>query len=173
MLIEQSHEHRVAGRQEKSHPMATIAEHVLAPDPSEQAELTHLNEVIEHIAEEPTDRRQVTQLVAADGTSVELPASAFKGLRAIADDLAHGRTVVVMPHDRLLTTNEAAGVLSISRQFLVRLLDGGEIPFERVGTHRRLAVADVLAYREERAARRREKLDELTELSQDYEGGYR
>jgi excisionase family DNA binding protein len=115
----------------------------------------------------------VTQLVAADGTSVELPASAFEALRAIADDLAHGRTVVVLPHDRLLTTNEAASILNVSRQFLVKLLDRGEIPFDRVGTHRRLTVADVLAYRNDRAARRREKLNELTRLSEDYEGGYR
>jgi excisionase family DNA binding protein len=146
-------------------------ERMLAPNPAELDELTHLNEVIQHIAEEPADE-QITQLVAPDGTAVELPASAFAALRAIAEDLASGRTVVVLPHDRLLTTNEAASVLSVSRQFLVRLLDRGDIPFERVGTHRRLAVADVLAYRAGRNSRRTEKLKELTELSEEYEGGY-
>jgi excisionase family DNA binding protein len=149
------------------------SDRVLTPAASERDELTHLNEVIQHIAEEVVDDRQVTRIVAADGTSVELPGSAFEALRAIVEDLANGRTVVILPHDRLLTTNEAAGVLDVSRQFLVRLLDRGEIPFDRVGTHRRLAVVDVLAYREERDARRRERLDELTRLSEEYEGGYR
>jgi len=68
---------------------------------------------------------------------------------------------------------EAANILNVSRPFLVRLLDRGEIPFHRVGTHRRLRVEDVLAYREQRAAARRAKLAELTRLSQDVEGGYR
>jgi excisionase family DNA binding protein len=144
---------------------------VLAPNPAEHDELAHLNEVMQHIVDEPIEDG-VTQIVAPDGTSLELPASAFEGLRAIVDDLAHGRTVVLLPNDRLLTTNEAAEVLSVSRQFLVRLLDRGEIPFDKVGTHRRLAVGDVLAYREQRADRRREKLEELTRLSEEYEGGY-
>lgn len=147
-------------------------ERVLTPDPAEHENLTHLNEVVQHIAEESAEDRLMTRLVAVDGTSVELPASAFEALRAIANDLANGRTVVVIPHERLLTTNEAANLLNVSRQFLVRLLDRGDIPFERVGTHRRLAVAEVLAYRDSRAARRREKLDELTKLSEEYEGGY-
>ena len=55
----------------------------------------------------------------------------------------------------------------------VRLLDRGEIPHHRIGTHRRLNVEDVLAYRELRAARRREQLRKLTQLSEQVEGGYR
>ena len=154
--------------------MTTILdnERVLTPDPAEHDDLTHLYEMVQHIAEERVEDRPLTQLVAADGTSVALPASAFEALRAIAEDLASGRTVVVIPHDRLLTTNEAASLLNMSRQFLVRLLDRGDIQFERVGTHRRVAVADVLAYRDKRAAQRRVKLDELTKLSDEYKGGY-
>jgi excisionase family DNA binding protein len=68
---------------------------------------------------------------------------------------------------------EAADILNISRPFLVKLLDRGEIPYHRVGTHRRLNVEDALGYRELRAKRRREKLRELTELSEQVEGGYR
>lgn len=153
--------------------MSTIVEteRVLAPDPAEHDDLTHLNKVMH--AEAPAAKPLIAQIVASDGTSLELPASALAGLRAIIEDLAHGRTVVVMPHDRLLTTNEAAQVLNVSRQFLVRLLERGDLPFERIGTHRRLAVEDVLAYRERRAELRRQKLDELTRLSEEYEGGYR
>ena len=59
------------------------------------------------------------------------------------------------PTDRLLTTGEAARLLDISRPMLARLVDAGSIPSLRVGgakvrAHRRLRLADVLAYRAER-----------------------
>jgi excisionase family DNA binding protein len=82
-------------------------------------------------------------------------------------------TVTLIPHDKELTTKEAADILNVSRPFLVKLLDRRDIPYHRVGTHRRLNVEDVLAYRDLRAARRREKLRELTELSEQLKGGYR
>src|SRR5947207_1608653 len=70
-------------------------------------------------------------------------------------DLAQGLIITLIPHDQELTTKEAADILGISRPFLVKLLDRSEIPHHRVGTHRRLNVADVLAYRELRAADRK------------------
>lgn len=47
--------------------------------------------------------------------------------------------------DDLLTTTEAAALLRSSRQHVVDLCERGILPFVRVGTHRRLAQADVLA----------------------------
>jgi excisionase family DNA binding protein len=87
--------------------------------------------------------------------------------------MAQGLTITLIPHDKELTSKEAADILNMSRSFLVKLLDRGDIPYHRVGTHRRLNVDGVLAYRELRAKRRREKLRELTELSEQLEGGYR
>jgi len=49
----------------------------------------------------------------------------------------------------------------MSRQFLVQLLEKGEIPFHRVGTHRRLYVRDVIAYKAKRDTTRRKTLDDL------------
>ncbi len=148
-----------------------VPEHVLSPDPSEQDELVELREQLARIAGRRP--RPVAKLVSPDGTEVEIPASAFVALQAIVRDMAQGLTVTLIPHDRELTTKEAADILNVSRPFLVKLLDRGEMPYHRIGTHRRLRVEDVLAYRELRAARRREKLRELTELSEQLEGGYR
>jgi excisionase family DNA binding protein len=148
-----------------------IPEHVLSPDPSEQDELLELREQLARIA--ARRRRPVAKLVTPDGTEVEIPASAFAALQAVVRDMAQGLTVTLIPHDKELTTKEAADILNVSRPFLVKLLDRGEIPYHRVGTHRRLMIEDVLAYREVRAARRREKLRELTQLSEQLEGGYR
>jgi excisionase family DNA binding protein len=148
-----------------------VPEHVLSPDPSEQDELVELREQLARIAAQRG--RPVAKLVSPDGIEVEIPASAFAALQAVVRDMAQGLTITLIPHDKELTTKEAADILNVSRPFLVRLLDRGDIPHHRVGTHRRLRVEDVLAYRELRAVRRREKLRELTELSEQLEGGYR
>lgn len=146
-------------------------DHVLSPDPSEQDELVELREQLGRIA--ARRGRPVARLVSPDGIEVEIPASAFAALQAVVRDMAQGHTITLIPHDKQLTTKEAADILNVSRPFLVKLLDRGDLPYHRVGTHRRLNVEDVLAYRELRAARRREKLRELTELSEQLEGGYR
>jgi excisionase family DNA binding protein len=153
--------------------MSTTAlpDHIVSPDPSEQDELVELREQLARIAGQR--RRPVARLVSPDGVEVEIPASAFAALQAIVRDMAQGLTITLIPHDRELTTKEAADILNVSRPFLVKVLDRGDLPYHRVGTHRRLRVEDVLAYRELRAKRRREKLRELTELSEQLEGGYR
>ncbi len=148
-----------------------IPEHIVSPHPSEQGELVELREELTRIARQP--KRPMARLVSPDGAEVEIPESAFVALRAIVQNMARGRTMTLIPHDKELTTKEAADILNVSRPFLVKLLDRDEIPYKRVGTHRRLNVEDVLAYRQRRAVRRREKLRELTELSSQVEGGYR
>jgi excisionase family DNA binding protein len=148
-----------------------VPEHVLSPDPSEQDEMVELREQLARIAAER--KRPMAKLVSPDGIEVEIPASAFAALQAVVRDMAQGLTITLIPHDKELSTKEAADILNVSRPFLVKLLDRGDLPYHRVGTHRRLNVEDVLAYRELRAARRREKLRELTELSEQLEGGYR
>jgi excisionase family DNA binding protein len=60
-------------------------------------------------------------------------------------------------------------MLGMSRQFLVRLLEKGEIPFHMVGTHRRMYARDVLAYRAKRDLSRRKILDDLARA--EYEEG--
>lgn len=105
-------------------------------------------------------------LVGPDGSRANLPESVYQILRDVVRHMARGDAISLVPRGRELTTQQAAKILSISRPFLIRLLDRGDIPYTRVGTHRRLKLEDVLAYRERRARVRRAALDRLAVKSQ-------
>jgi excisionase family DNA binding protein len=106
------------------------------------------------------------QLTAPDGGRVALPPALADLLREAAAFLAAAGGVVLMPAGRDLTTTEAAHLLGVSRQYLARLLDRGALPSHRVGTHRRIAYADLLAYQRDRRERARAGLDELVRASE-------
>ena len=84
---------------------------------------------------------------------VELPSSASDAVRYLLEELAAGTSVHVVADDAKLTTQQAADLLGISRTYVSRLVDEGKIAAHRVGTHRRLRAADVVAYKALRASR--------------------
>ncbi|AHI00189.1 helix-turn-helix domain-containing protein [Kutzneria albida] len=83
---------------------------------------------------------------------VELPEDLYRVLRQVAEALNSGLAVSVAPVTKTLTTQQAADLLGVSRPTLIRLLDEGQIPFDRVKSHRRITLRDLLAYREQRRA---------------------
>jgi excisionase family DNA binding protein len=89
---------------------------------------------------------------AEPGERVELPEELYRVLRQVVDALRSGLAVTVAPQTQTLTTQQAADLLGVSRPTVIRLLDSGEIPFERVNTHRRIELRELLAYRERRRA---------------------
>jgi excisionase family DNA binding protein len=82
-------------------------------------------------------------------------------LKEIVRNLENGRSLVLMPEERQLTTQRAAELLGMSRPHLIRLLDAGEMPYHLVGKHRRIALRDVLAYAKRRTQDRRAALDKM------------
>ncbi len=99
--------------------------------------------------------------------TIVLPETVARAFRQVVHALAKGEAVSIVPVHKELTTQQAADLLNVSRQYLVRLLDGGEIPFHKVGTHRRVTFGDVMAYKQRRDRKRRKNLADLTRMSQD------
>lgn len=91
-----------------------------------------------------------SRLTGPDGTTVTLPPELVELLRLAAAGLASGCAVTVTRHEQTVTTQEAADLLGVSRPTLVRLLDHGVLPYDQPGSHRRLLLRDVLAFREDR-----------------------
>lgn len=148
---------------------SVMPEIVLHAEPSELEQISALRSEIDAMVKPPNK----AYLLGSRGDQIELPPSAVEALRLIVEALAQGRSVTLVPSDKDLTSQEAADTLRVSRPHLIKLLDRGDIPFHRVGTHRRIRVEDVLAYRERRDAERNAALAELTRLSEELPGGYR
>jgi len=141
------------------------SEPIAAPE-SEKRGLERLSALLK-------DRRSGRARVSLPGgEEVELPDSALAILRAAADALASGDAMELVRIDRELTSQRVAELLNVSRQYVTRLADAGDLPAATTkGGHRRFRLAEVLTYKRQRDAKRRQALDELADLTEEY-GGY-
>jgi excisionase family DNA binding protein len=98
---------------------------------------------------------------AKAGDQVEIPEEIHQVLLQVIESMRRGLAVSIAPQSKMLTSQNAADLLGISRPTLVKILDAGKIPYERVGAHRRVRLVDVMDYREQR---RKEQYDTLEEM---------
>ncbi len=104
-----------------------------------------------------------------DHDALVVPRAVAVMLAQVLDCLANGQGVQIMPDRAMLTTQQAADSLNVSRPYLIGLLEGGKIPYTMVGTHRRVAFVDLLEYKRKDDQHRRNVLDQLAELSEELE----
>lgn len=118
--------------------------------------------------------RQVEEFLAAhshsaaliaDGERIDLPDEVYEVLKRALQAMANGKAVTVAPVSMRLTTSQAADVLGVSRQTLIRLLEQHKLPYEQPSRHRLLRLSDVLAFKEQRRIETQLTLAEMTRQS--------
>jgi excisionase family DNA binding protein len=155
--------------------MAIITEHSKLSIPTEvEAQLSQESSRIlaSHIPHHRSTLR--LKVVENDGSEQEvaIPAAAFHLLVDILAHMAQGNAVTLIPIHAELTTQEAADILNVSRPFLVKLIEEGEIPYRKVGRHRRIRFEDLMSYKQEIDSQRMRTLDELAAQAQELNLGY-
>jgi len=139
---------------------AASKEPIVAPE-EERSSIASIEEYLE------SSRGQAAKLVGPSKDGVPIPSSLRQVLVAAARQLADGNGVSIIPMTAEVTTQQAADVLNVSRPFVIGLLDKGKIPFHKVGTHRRIRLKDLLAYRRRRDAARRAVIERLAAEAQE------
>lgn len=119
-------------------------------------------------------RERLEMLVPSEGDGkssvdqkVVLPNVAVRLLVQVLTILSQGQAVTIMPVHAELTTQEAADLLNVSRPYLIGLLDKGELPHHKVGTHRRVKFSDLIDYKRRTDAIGDDAMDELVAESQE------
>jgi len=99
------------------------------------------------------------KLLGANGEQIDIPESLHQVL--------HHVVISIIPENCEMTTQQAADFLNVSRPYLIKLLEQGEIPHIKLGTHRRVPFQDLMKYKEQRDSKRRQAVQELIEMSQE------
>ena len=110
-------------------------------------------------------RREGKALLIGKGgeRAIELPDTIFDLLLRILEGMQDGKAISIVPVMQDLTTQQAAGMLGVSRPFFVKILESGKLPFHLTGTHRRVYLKDLLAYKQYRDNERHEALNRIAQ----------
>ena len=108
------------------------------------------------------NRHDTVAVIGPDGSQIALPEEIQDVLREVVNALSNGQAITIVPRDTILTTQQAADLLGVSRPTLVRLLEAGDIPFAKPGRHRRIALRDLITYQGQIQISRRATIDAMT-----------
>lgn len=107
-----------------------------------------------------------------DAPSISVPTKTLRFIAEVLGALSERQPFSVMPATRELPTVEAANFLNVSRPFVIKEIEEGRLPHRKVGTHRRVALEDLMTYAQHMRAQQRQALqrlaDNATELGLDY-----
>ena len=146
--------HEMPKATDKTRSTLHVENNERATSRKEQKEIGQLYEAL---------RRGKAKLVGSSGQARQLPDSLYSFLLELIGFLNEGKSATIVQNQARLTTMEAAAILGVSRQFLINLLEKGEIPYHMVGTHRRMYARDLFQYRAKRDGRRHKLITGLAQ----------
>ena len=153
--------------------MPVQAQSKTAPPTAEEVQIAReSSRTLAAVLETRVEAQQIELTTPEGSKQVMVPVSALRMLVEILTQIGSGNAVKIIPIHAELTTQEAADLLNVSRPFLIEALERDEIPYRKVGTHRRIRYEDVLAYKERIDAERKQTLDELAAQAQELKLGY-
>jgi len=94
-------------------------------------------------------------------TELTLTPALSKLLIQLLEHIGRGDAVTLVPVTQMLSTQQAADILNVSRPYLISVLEKGDIPHTAVGRHRRIKAEDLFAYKRARDGRREDALSAL------------
>lgn len=136
------------------------------PDSDRRQEFVDFANLLQQIEEYLAAHSSQAALVDPEGIARPIPDEIFRALEQVTNALANGNGVTVAPYRMLMTTQQAADFLGISRPTFVKLLEQGEIAFELRGRHRKVALRDIVDYQDRFRRERRAALDDLAQAGQ-------
>lgn len=137
------------------------------PSEQERGAANHLRQILADPA--AADHDQSLTLVDRAGRKADviLTPPMAQLLMEVLGHIGRGDGVTLVPVSQMLTTQQAADILNVSRPFLISLLEHGRLPYLLVGRHRRVKADDLFAYKRRRDQERSDALTELAELDAD------
>jgi len=148
-------------------PRGARTAHTYLPEPDTREELLDFAEAVREIERFLEKGASKAALVDPNGAARPIPDEIFRILEQVTNALADGQGITVVPQGMSMTTQQAADFLGISRPTLVRLLEAGDIPFDKPGRHRRVQLEDLVDYQTRARAERRVALRELQRANLD------
>ena len=136
------------------------------PDKDEQALALKSYETLQRSLEELSSKDTEIEIEETK-ERIRLPLNALKLLAQILKATSEGKPVSIMPMATELTTQAAAEFLNCSRPHLVKLLESGEIPFTKVGKHRRVLFEELVAYKNRVKAEQEQRLIDMMRKDED------
>ena len=138
------------------------------PSVDERAAANHLRTILARQVDGPEDRKLRVVDEKGETAEIVLVPAISQLLMELLRHVGGGDAVTLVPLSQMLTTQQAADILNVSRPYLVSLIDKGAIQHEMVGRHRRIRAADLFKYKTDRDARRAKALADLAAGDADY-----
>ncbi len=134
------------------------------PSSGERAAANQLRKIVAAVASDTDQRMKVVDPETGKAAEIILTPGLSALLIEVLRPIGAGDAVTLVPVSQMLTTQQAADILNVSRPYLIGLLERGEMSHELVGRHRRIRAEELFGYKRRRDEKREQALAQLAEI---------